>query len=598
MTGSPEMIPDAKQQTRSFRLSILFLFCAMLWNPGIYMTLEKAPYLPFFTVGALTFAAIGLLFSAPGFRPLRKFMLITGCAFGLLITGQLLVHASSLTLARIGEAFWWLAIPALAYTHDKSFRKLLPVYVLTVGIYGFLYYAFRDLRGIWDAGITGNVNWTAALSAMTMIFLGWFVLDRWKRSKNAGPRKMILGFGIAGELLLFWQFCSIGSKGAFLAAGATAVLFFFLRSGARIRKILIGLALLGLLAGSFLALKHTDAIGRFISDDGRVIIWENAVRLIADHPLFGVGQSSFENEYMRYRKADYFFLLNPAARSNHPHNHLLFMAGSWGIIGLVLWGILLFAPLAVMIRKYYRHETVDPLDTACFLTLCYAVLHGSLDIIMVSMPTGLIALLCLGILWRDLSVPDQTVKVIPYRKTILIMTAGAALLAILTARTSCHAALQVRRAYRHELTPNEIVRTVRNCPGEYQANFALLNYLFKRGEVPAALAVTDVMLKSHTPNYPGVHMGRGNALMRLGRFSEALENYRIEAELFPLTLRPVYNMIVAARAMKEPALAAKLETELRERMRIRGNDERDLKIIIMGKKGAHYDLRVREKPEE
>ena len=93
-------------------------------------------------------------------------------------------------------------------------------------------------------------------------------------------------------------------------------------------------------------------------------------------------------------------------------------------------------------------------------------------------------------------------------------------------------------------------------------------------------------------------MGRGNALMRLGRFGEALENYRVEAELFPLTLRPVYNMIVAARAMKDPALAAKLESELRERMRIRGNDERDLKIIIMGKKGAHYDLRVREKPEE
>ena len=86
--------------------------------------------------------------------------------------------------------------------------------------------------------------------------------------------------------------------------------------------------------------------------------------------------------------------------------------------------------------------------------------------------------------------------------------------------------------------------------------------------------------------------------MRLGRFREALENYRVEAELFPLTLRPVYNMITAARAMKDPALAAKLEKELRERMHIRGNDERDLKIIIMGKNGAHYDLRLREKPSE
>ncbi|MBR4662523.1 MAG: hypothetical protein IKO93_01490, partial [Lentisphaeria bacterium] len=152
--------------------------------------------------------------------------------------------------------------------------------------------------------------------------------------------------------------------------------------------------------------------------------------------------------------------------------------------------------------------------------------------------------------------------------------------------------------YRNELSPDEIVRTARSCSGNYQANFALLNYLFKRGETEAALAVTDVMLSSHTPNYPGVHMGRGNALMRLGRFGEALENYRVEAELFPLTLRPVYNMIVAARAMKDAALAAKLESELRERMRIRGNDDRDLKLIIMGKNGAHDDLRPREKPAE
>ena len=472
------------------------------------------------------------------------------------------------------------------------------IYVLAIGGYGFLYSAVGDLRGIWNAGITGNVNWTAALFVMTMIFLGWFTLDRRDRCKQAGQRKMILGCGLAGELLLVWQFYRIGSKGAYAAAVLTGVLFFWLRSGGKVRKILIGVALLALLASSFWAVKHTDAIGRFINDDGRVILWENAVNLIADHPVFGVGQAAYENEYMRYRKADYFWILNPAARSNHPHSHLLYMTGSWGLAGLILWGILLFAPLAVMIRKFYRHEAVDPLDTACFLTLCYAVLHGSLDIIMETMPTGFIALMCLGMLFRHLANPGKDAEPVPFREIMLIPALVLCCISGQVVWRNCHAAMQVRRAYRNELSADEIVRTARSCPGEYQANFALLNYLFKRGETEAALAVTDVMLSSHTPNYPGVHLGRGNALMRLGRFGEALENYRAEAELFPLTLRPVYNMIVAARAMKNAALAAKLESELRERMRIRGNDERDLKIIIMGKKGAHYDLRPREKPAE
>ena len=598
MTEPAEITQETSQQKNSLLLCGFFLICAMLWNPGIYMSPGQAQYLPFFTPAALSFLAAAIVVFRMEKPQFPKYIVIAVSGFCLILLGQFIIHVSRWSIARGGESLWWVAIPALACAQQKSFRKLLPVYVLGIGGYGFLYSAVGDLRGIWNAGITGNVNWTAALFVMTMIFLGWFTLDRRDRCKQAGQRKMILGLGIAGELLLFWQVWKIGSKGAFLAAGLTALLFFFLRSTAKIRKLLIVLALLGLLAGSFWAVKHTDAIGRFINDDGRVILWENAVSLIADHPLFGVGQSAYENEYMRYRKADYFWIQNPAARSNHPHNHLLFMAGSWGLTGLILWGILLFGPLAAMIRKYYRHETVDPLETACFLTLCYAVLHGSLDIIMESMPTGLIALLCLGILARHLADPEKPAMPVQFRKIMLIPALLLCGMAGLTVWRSCHSALQVRRAYRNELSADEIVRTARSYPGEYQANFALLNYLFKRGETEAALAVTDVMLSSHTPNYPGVHLGRGNALMRLGRFGEALENYRIEAELFPLTLRPVYNMIVAARAMKDAALAAKLESELRERMRIRGNDERDLKIIIMGKKGAHYDLRPREKPAE
>ena len=246
-----------------------------------------------------------------------------------------------------------------------------------------------------------------------------------------------------------------------------------------------------------------------------MIFWENAVALILDHPLFGVGQGSFENEYMRYRNADYFLLKNPAPRSNHPHSHLLFIAGSWGLAGLILWGILLFVPLAVMIRRLYRRETVDPLDTTCFLTLVYALLHGGLDLILVSMPTGLIALLCLGMLWNGMADPEKPVRPYPFPGLRLAAAAVMAGIAVLIVWRSTHAALQVRRAFRHELTLDEIVRTVRQCPGEYQANYALLNYLAKRNAPPEILlAVTDVMLGCHTPNYPGLHLGRGNALMR------------------------------------------------------------------------------------
>ena len=582
----------------SFLLCALFLICSLLWNPELFTSLGKASYLPFFTPAALSFPAAAILCFRPEKPRVPKYIIIAVLGFGLILLGQFIMHISSWSIAQAGESLWWIAVPALACAHQKSIRKLLPVYVLSVGGYALVYAFAADLRGLWNAGITGNVNWTAALFVMTMIFLGWLIFQRWKNTACRSQRITILILGTTAELLLVWQFYRIGSKGAYAAVILTAAVFVWLWSGRRIRKILIAAALLGLLGGTFLLTRNTDAAAKFINNDGRVIFWENAIRLIADHPLFGVGQGSYENEYMTYRKADYFMMPNPAARSNHPHSHLLYMAGSWGITGLILWGILLFAPLAVMIRKYYRHEAVDPLDTACFLTLCYAVLHDSLDIIMITMPTGLIGLLCLGILSRHLADPAKPAEPLPFRKIMLIPAFVLCCMSVLIVWRSCHAALQVRNAYRNALTADDIIRTVQQCPSEYQANFALLNYLEKRKADPRiALAVTDVMLRSHTPNYPGLHLGRANALMRMGRFPEALQNYQKEAELFPLTLRPVYNMIVAARCMKNAALAAKLEEELRARMRFRGNDDNDLRIILTGRLGAHYDLRPRDKIE-
>ena len=594
MTDSTEMIPETKQRKISFLLCAFFLFCALLWNPGIFASPGRAQYLPFFTTGALSFLAIGLTASCSFVPSCKKYFRWTILLFCGLAAGQMAAHFSSWGITQFGEMLFWLAVPAAVCTHCAAFRKLLPVYVLTVGGYAFLSSAYLTLRNSWTVGITGNVNWTAALFVMTGIFLGGLTADRMKKCISTQRKKIILAFGIAGELLLFWQMWRIGSKGANLALALTAILYIFLRSGTKIRKIMLCSALLGLLAGAVWAVRNTDAIGKFLADDGRIILWENAVELIADHPLFGTGQGSYENEYMRCRKADYFFLLNPAARSNHPHNHLLFMTGSWGIAGVILWGILLFAPLAVVLRKHYRHETADPLETACFLTLCYALLHGSLDLILFSMPTSLISLMCLGILWRNLTDGSRK-KSIP-RAGRIIAALFMLALSLTVVRRSIHAALQVRKAYRHELTANEILETAKQCPGEYQANFALLRYLEKRGDPSTALSLTEIMLKSHTPNYPGLHMGRGNALMRLGRFREALAAYKVEAELFPVSLRPVYNMIVAAHRLKDSALAAKLEEELRNRMRIRGSDNNDLRIIITGKNGAHYDLRPREKP--
>ena len=102
----------------------IFLCCALLWNPQALFQPGKTGYLPLFTPDALAFLAAGLVFCAPKFPVLRKFMLGAACGFALLLTGQFIRHYPGCwTFARLGDGLWWIALPALAYVYAPAFRK-------------------------------------------------------------------------------------------------------------------------------------------------------------------------------------------------------------------------------------------------------------------------------------------------------------------------------------------------------------------------------------------------------------------------------------------------------------------------------------------
>lgn len=581
----------------------VLLICALLWNPSLYWSFGKAGAFPLFTAGALGLISAGLLlFPAVRaelfFRRLKTWVLAAWIGFLLLILFHFVLNPR-LSLTHLGMCLVWLTVPGLVCEQYSFFRKFLSGFIAFLGVFNLLYcltaYCVRGI-GFWEPGITGNVNWTAALVVMSTPFQ--LIFCRKLESRGRFPWLSVLAVMVNAAVLL-----RIGSKGAVCAAVLTGLVYGWLRASGKWRKLLCGIVLAAMLGGGFWLTRNTDAVSRFMMDDGRVMLYEGAVSLIAEYPLFGTGQAGFENEFMRHRPLEYFSILNPAARSNHPHSHLLYIAGSWGIFGLICWGFLLFAPLWQAARKLYRRETLPPLTVQCFLTVLYAFFHGSLDLIWISWPTYLIALLCLGMLWHEflLNPEPERVRVPPLRK-ILAPAAGAALMVcgIVVAGQSAWAACSVQRLYSVPMTAVEqaeiIRRMARWCPADYQANFAVLRLLEKRIRKPElSVLVADAMLKSNIPNYPGLHMGRANALMRLGRFQEAIADYQTEAELFPLTLRPVYNMVVAARMMRDFPQAARYEEELQRRMKLRGVDSAMLRKILTG--DSKYDLRIREIPQ-
>ena len=587
---------------------ILFFLCALLANPGIY-DLTTPRNLPLFTAGALGWAAAGLLCASFLLKPepIKVIPRIQLLAWG----GLFLIFAIHIFTGKVpsrhylhlpGEELLILCLPLLFCENFPQWKKMwirFGVFLWGYNLLTVLYAFFRN-KVLWKNGICGNENWSAALLAMGIPFLCLYFEEKIPHKK---VRVFLFWTVVTGSVLLNLL---IFSKGALLCTALCTALFLFFKAGKTGRRILLSGMVLLLLAGGVFVKFHAKETEEFLSREARVQLWNSALTLIAKNIFTGTSQGGFENEFMQCRSEDYFFVFNPAARSNHPHNHLLYMTGSWGIAGLLCLLLLLGIPLWKTARKLYRKEECPAEEKACFFLLLYGLLHGSIDLIMDVWPTGILALTAWGgLLYFQTGTPVQKERSSPGTKEkYMWIAAGVSggtglLFAVFLACHALYAPLRMLELKKGDLTRNqclELIReTARKCPGDYPVNFSFMNLLERTYKDPVlSLEVSEIMLRGNIPNYPGVHMGRGNALMRLGRFQEAWDHYRQDALLFPLTLRPVYNMVQAARAMRNHTLAVQCEQILLERMRIRNLDRKDLYKILTGK--SILDLRAGYKP--
>jgi O-antigen ligase len=175
------------------------------------------------------------------------------------------------------------------------------------------------------------------------------------------------------------------SRGAWLAT-AVAGAFLFAPSLRRLRRIpaprrrrwlLWGLA--GgtplLLAGAVLALR-VERFRSLLAPDGtaflRLRLWQSALEMVRDHPLWGIGLDQFLYLYPRYMHPDAWREPN----LSHPHNLILDFWLRLGILGLValVWGAWIVA------RRVQRYGSGEmSLVWGAAGALIAVVVHGLLD---------------------------------------------------------------------------------------------------------------------------------------------------------------------------------------------------------------------------
>ena len=96
------------------------------------------------------------------------------------------------------------------------------------------------------------------------------------------------------------------------------------------------------------------------SADGRMLIWLVTFQLIARHPLFGGGTGAFTAHYMPVQA--HYFSLHPNSRFamladsiSHPFNEYLSVVVQWGLVGLLMIGILLY----VLLRAWRENRSKE-----------------------------------------------------------------------------------------------------------------------------------------------------------------------------------------------------------------------------------------------
>ena len=375
------------------------LFVVLLGRPGMLLCVPTWT-MQFFESGVAVLTIIGIALLFPRTLQRTRERLPNGLvvAMGLLFAVGLwhgIRHAGRYSVAEIGQLFLISAMPFCVCAFTGEIKRYLAwgltfLWLIDV-VNGFIqYYGF----GWFLFGMAQNINWNASLLAVTAPFAVLTVL----RSVRRRPWRLALSAAVVAVTL--WQIALTESRGAVLGILAAGALWGFLKLGLRGRRITLFAILTAAIVGSLwfgLLIPH-DAILRELSIDERVYLANSTVSMIAEHPNLGVGGPSFETEYLPFRRPEFFAMRHSAARIDHPHNQPLYVAASFGILGLLCWCYLLLEPMFFAGKRF---RELDPETALSLLCLTGLLVHCQFDLVLERWPTNLLAMMFLGLLLHE-----------------------------------------------------------------------------------------------------------------------------------------------------------------------------------------------------
>ena len=338
------------------------------------MGLPKLTVLAFFAVVALSLMvpAIKNLFSS-SYRILVILLslFIVQIILVLLFSGANIGAQFYGTYTRNTGALAYISLALLllssSLVSDKQFLKKFIGATLIIGailiVYGNIQYLGLEPFPYANAytvnapvGTFGNSNFQAAFMGLIAVVASTMVLNpRFKLQTRLGLSLM----GFAAIVVVRETLSSQGYLNFIAGAGLVAMLWLFM---SKRKSLAIAVAGLGVIGGGlvFLGLINSGPLARYIyeaSIAARGYYWRAGIKMLIEHPIFGVGMDNYGTWYPRNRQVamENGFL----TYSNSAHNVYLDLASNGGFPLLVIYLAITALVVVAIVRIVKRNDGID-----------------------------------------------------------------------------------------------------------------------------------------------------------------------------------------------------------------------------------------------
>lgn len=357
---------------------------------GVWLLRELPSFVPYWARDlwrSLTMLDLGILF----------FLLLS--LFSLTVSENFGVSAREFRVVVLESALFYLLLREVPQHKRELWRVVdgLVVAAVIVSLYGLFQYFFtadvitaegvRRIRGVY--GSPNNLS----------LFLGR-VLPLTLAVSLFGSGKRRLAYGAASLPMVVCLFLTF-SRGAWLLGIPAAVLFLGLMRGRR--TFLAALGGVGIAILTLLPLAGLERLTSLLSlEEGttqrRLALWKAAIRMIRDHPFFGVGLDNFLYQYPRYMLPEAWQELD----LSHPHNLVLDWWTRLGVlgVGVLIWLEVAFFKVALRLYRGLKDEGMRVLPLGLMASMVDFLAHGLVDNSYFLVDLAFIFCLTLGLVRR------------------------------------------------------------------------------------------------------------------------------------------------------------------------------------------------------